>query len=189
MMHRFLTILFVLLSFLSLSAPVHAQATATVTGVVTDPSGSVLSDASVIVTNPATGTSYTATTNSAGSYRLASLPPGPGYTIEISHSGFNTFKVSDVYVNVANVVSRNVTLTPGAQVEVSVSAAGQGVTLNTEDATLGNNLQVQMLDELPIQNRTSPSVLFRLQPGTTLTGEVTGARYDQNYVSVDTLDV
>jgi hypothetical protein len=189
MMQRFLTASLVLLSFLCLSVPVHAQATATVTGVVTDPSGSVLADANVVVTNPATGTSYTATTNSAGSYRLANLPPGPGYTIEISHGGFNTYKVQDVYVNVANVVSRNVTLTPGTQVEVSVSAAGQGVTLNTEDATLGNNLQVQMLDELPIQDRTTPEVLFRLQPGTTLTGEVTGARYDQNYISVDTLDV
>lgn len=175
--------------FICLSAALHAQATATVTGVVTDPSGSVIPDATAVLSNPATGTDYTATTNTAGSYRFTSIPPGPGYTLVISHSGFNSFKVENIYVNVANVVSRNATLTPGTQVEVSVNAAGQGVTLNTEDATLGNNLQVQKLDELPIQSRISPAILFRLQPGITLTGEVTGARYDQNYVSVDTLDV
>jgi len=186
---RLFRVLLVLIPFLCLSAQVEAQSTATITGVVTDPSGSVLVDAHVVLTNPSTGAVYTVATNSAGSYRIANLPPGPGYTLVVSHSGFSSFKVEDIYVNVANVVSRNVVLTPGAQVEVSVSAAGQGVTLNTEDATLGNNLQVQKLDELPIQNRTSPAVLFRLQPGTTLTGEVTGARYDQNYVSVDTLDV
>ncbi|QNI37056.1 carboxypeptidase-like regulatory domain-containing protein [Edaphobacter albus] len=178
-----------LVIFICLSSALHAQATATVTGVVTDPSGSVIPDATAVLSNPSMGTDYTTTTNTAGSYRFTSIPPGPGYTLVISRSGFNSFKVENIYVNVANVVSRNATLTPGTQVEVSVSAAGQGVTLNTEDATLGNNLQVQKLDELPIQNRTSPAILFRLQPGTTLTGEVTGARYDQNYVSVDTLDV
>lgn len=184
-----LRVVLALLFLVSLSLQLQGQTSATVTGVVTDPSGSVLADATVTVTNPSTGAQYQTTTNSAGSYRLANVPPGPGYTIEISHSGFSSFKVANVYVNVANVVSRNATLTPGTQVEVSVNAAGQGVTLNTEDATLGNNLQVEKLDELPIQDRTSPAVLFRLQPGTTLTGEVTGARYDQNYISVDTLDV
>lgn len=191
-MHRlskFIYALIALLLIVGLSVPLNAQAAATVTGVVTDPSGSVIPDATSVLSNPSTGTDYTTTTNSAGSYRFTNIPPGPGYTLVISHSGFNSFKVENIYVNVANVVSRNATLTPGTQVEVSVNAAGQGVTLNTEDATLGNNLQVQKLDELPIQNRTSPAILFRLQPGTTLTGEVTGARYDQNYVSVDTLDV
>jgi hypothetical protein len=189
MEHRLLTVTLVLLSFLCLSAPVHAQATATVTGVVTDPSGSVLVDAKVVLTNPPTGTEYTATTNSAGSYRITNLPPGPGYTLVISHSGFNSYRVENVYVNVANVASRNATLNPGENVEVSVSASGQSVTLNTEDATIGNNVQVEKLNELPVQNRLTPAILFSLQPGITVTGATTGAREDQNYVTVDGLDV
>ena len=174
---------------LCLSGRLQAQATATVTGVVTDPSESVLVDANVTLTNSSTGTQYTAKTNSAGSYRLTNLPPGPGYTLTISHTGFNSYKVENVYVNVANVTTRNATLNPGENVEISVSAAGQGVTLNTEDATIGNNVQVEKLNELPVQNRLSPSVLFSLQPGVTVTGATTGARTDQNYVTVDGLDV
>ena len=69
---------------LCLSGRLQAQATATVTGVVTDPSESVLVDANVTLTNSSTGTQYTAKTNSAGSYRLTNLPPGPGYTLTIS---------------------------------------------------------------------------------------------------------
>jgi len=188
MMQR-LRLLFALLAFICLSAQLQAQAVSSVTGVVVDPSGSVLTDAVVTLTNPATGTEYKAVTNSAGSYRITNVPPGPGYTIEVTHSGFSSFKVENVYVNVANVASRNVTLSPGTQVEVSVSAQGQGVTLNTEDATIGNNVQVEKLNELPVQNRLSPAVLFSLQPGVTIDGSVTGARSDQNFVSVDGLDV
>ena len=72
---------------------------------------------------------------------------------------------------------------------VEVSAASQNVTLNTTDATVGNNFQVQFLNDLPIQNRDSPAALFVQQPGVTLDGAVTGARVDQSRVTVDGLDV
>jgi hypothetical protein len=167
-----------------------AQATSTVTGVVSDPTGAVLVGANVVLSNAATGTAYTGTTNSAGSYRITNVPPGPGYTLAISHGGFNSYRVENVYVNVANVFTRNVTLSlGGALVEISVNAAGQGVTLDTEDATIGNNVQVDKLNELPIQSRISPAALFTMQPGITLGGATTGARSDQNYVTVDGLDV
>ncbi|HTH53981.1 MAG TPA: carboxypeptidase-like regulatory domain-containing protein [Edaphobacter sp.] len=188
MMRRWTTA-FALFALVFFSSHSYAQTTASITGVVTDPSGSVLPEASVTLTNPSTGTQYTAVTNSAGSYRITDVPPGPGYTLEIAHGGFNNYKFENVYLNVANVVSRNVKLTPGTQVEISISAEGQEATLNTEDATIGNNIQVQKLNELPIQNRLTPSVLFTLQPGVTSPGEVTGARNDQSYVSLDGLDV
>src|ERR1035438_2738491 len=157
-----------------------AQAASTVTGVVSDPSGAVLVGANVVLSNTATGTSFTGTTNSAGSYRITNVPPGPGYTLVISHSGFRSFKVDNVYVNVANVFTKNVTLSlGGATVEISVNAAGQGVTLDTEDATIGNNGQGENPNELPIQSRISPAALFTMQPGIAVGGATTGARTDQ----------
>lgn len=189
MVRRILGVVLVLSSFLCLSNRLEAQAVSTVTGVVTDPSGSVLVGSAVVLKNPATGTEYSGTTNSAGSYRITNIPPGPGYTLKVAHKGFNSYQVDSVYVNVANVVTRNITLTPGENVEISVSAAGQGATLNTEDATIGNNVQVQKLNELPIQSRLSPAVLFTMQPGITAGGAATGARTDQNNVTVDGLDV
>jgi hypothetical protein len=132
MMPRLLKVFLVLLvGVLCLSVRLDAQATATVTGVVSDPSGSVLVEATVVLTNPSTGTEYAATTNSAGSYRITNLPPGPGYTLVVSRGGFSTYKVENVYVNVANVVTHNVTLSPGENIEISVSAAGQSFLCRT----------------------------------------------------------
>lgn len=189
MMRWFSKFIYALFIIVGLSVHLNAQATATVTGVVVDPSGSVIPDATAVLTNPSTGKDYTATTNSAGSYRFTNIPPGPGYTLVISHKGFGSYKAENLYANVANVVTQNVTLNPGESVEISVSVAGQNATLNTEDATIGNNVQVEKLNELPIQNRLSPAILFSMQPGITVSGAATGARTDQNYVSVDGLDV
>ena len=77
----------------------------------------------------------------------------------------------------------------GEAVTVEVSAANSEVTINTTDASVGNNFDAQLLNELPVQNRDSPAALFTLQPGVTLDGAVTGARVDQNNVTVDGLDV
>jgi hypothetical protein len=167
----------------------RAQAvTGTLTGVVTDPTGAVIPGVVVTVTNPSTGSEYKAVTNSAGSYHIANILPGAGYRLTFTQEGFSPFVVSDVFVNVANTGTENAKLTPGQQVEVTVNAAEE-TTLNTEDASVGNNIQPSKLNDLPIQDRLSPSVLFTTQPGITLGGATTGARTDQTDVTVDGLDV
>ena len=145
----------------------RAQATASVTGSVTDSSGAIIRDARVVLANPSTGAHYEAKTDSAGSYRFANVPPGPGYVIEFSAEGFEASKVQGIYADVANVRTQNAKLQPGAvttEVQVTESAAA---TLNTTDATIGNNFEISKLQELPVQDRSSPSVLFTLQPGIT----------------------
>jgi len=83
-----------------------------------------------------------------------------------------------------------VTMTVGTRAEtVEVSASAETVTLNTTDATVGNNFEVQVLNELPVQNRDTPAALFYQQPGVTLDGAVTGAREDQTNVTLDGLEV
>lgn len=158
-------------------------------GVITDPTGAVIPGVTVILTNPAKGTKLSAVTNSAGSYRITNIPPGPGYELVFSHEGFSDYKLDNIYVNVANAGTENAKLTPGAHVEVTVNAGEASATLNTEDATIGNNVEVSQLNDLPVQDRLSPAVLFTLQPGITLGGATTGAREDQTDVTVDGLDV
>ncbi|GAA3746857.1 carboxypeptidase-like regulatory domain-containing protein [Terriglobus aquaticus] len=163
--------------------------TATMTGVVTDATGAVVPDALVELTNPTTNVSFKATTNSAGSYRFSEVPPGPNYVLNVSHPGFAPLSVKGLYLNIANVRTQNATLNVGSDVQVDVQASGTSSTINTEDGSVGINYQVQKLNDLPIQDRSTPARLFTLQPGVTTTGSTTGARTDQNYVSVDGLDV
>lgn len=188
-MRRFTSAL--VLGFLfSISFLAKAQNPATITGVVTDTSGAVVQGVHILLSNPTTGVQYTAETNSEGAYRISPITPGPGYEITFTQAGFAPFHVDNLYINVANVRTQNAQLKPGqSNVEITVDAAGQGVTLNTEDASIGNNLEVSKLNDLPVQSRSSPAVLFTLQPGITLSGATTGARTDQTNATLDGLDV
>ena len=167
-----------------------AQDNASVTGVVTDPSGAVITGVAVHLTNLQTGDTYKAVTSAQGSYIINQVKPGPGYKIEFIHDGFKAVAFSGLYMNVDATRTQNAQMSLGATTEtVEVSAASQDVTLDTTDSTVGNNFQVQFMNDLPVQIRGTPSALFVAQPGVTLDGSVTGARTDQNRVTVDGLDV
>lgn len=184
------TFLAVFAVILSLPTPVAAQDVASITGVVTDASGAVIPQAEVTLRNRQTGVTYNTTTNATGTYTITQVKPGPGYEIEISRTGFHSLVVFNLYLNVDATRVQNAQLTVGGTQEtVEVSAASENVTLDTVDATVGNSFQVQMLNDLPVQDRANPSALFVQQPGVTLDGAVAGARTDQNRVTVDGLDV
>jgi hypothetical protein len=189
-LHRARFATFVLALFCSLTTFLAAQDVASITGVVTDPSGAVIQGVNVTLSNPQTGVSYKATTNNLGSYTIDQVPPGPGYKIEFKHEGFKNASISGLYMNVNATRTQNAQMTLGATTEtVEVSAASQDVTLDTTDSTVGNNFQVQFMNDLPVQLRGTPAALFVAQPGVTLDGAVTGSRTDQNRVTVDGLDV
>jgi hypothetical protein len=183
--------LIALLVCLSPAWNLRAQDTsASVTGTVTDASGAVVPGANIELVNPATGQVFKATTNAEGAYTIANITPGPGYTETITAPGFQKTVLTGLYLNVAATRTQNVKLMVGTVSQtVSVSAANQDVTLNTTDATVGNNFQVQYLNDLPISLRDSPASLFIQQPGMTEDGSSTGARVDQDRVTLDGLDV
>jgi hypothetical protein len=187
---RFASALVIVVLALSIPAKMRAQDVASVTGIVTDQTGAVIPDASVVLQNPQTGVMSKTTSNSVGSYTFTQVKPGPGYILKFTHEGFVAVEVSGIYMNVNATRVQNAQLNAGAAATVvEVSAASENVTLDTTDATVGNNFQVQFLQDLPIQLRDSPAALFVQQPGVTLDGSVTGARTDQNRVTVDGLDV
>lgn len=159
------------------------------TGVVTDVSGALLPNTSVLLSNPRTNLSFTQTTDSKGSYRFTNVPPGQGYVATFSHDGFASTEVKNVDLEVGTTRTQDAKLQAGAAQTVEVSATGATETINTTDASVGNNISPQTLNELPVQVRDSPSALFQLQPGVTLSGSTTGARTDQDQVTVDGLDV
>ncbi len=170
----------------------QAQDTSSLVGVVTDPSGAVIPGTVVTLTNATTGISLTKTTDNLGFYRFASVPPNPAYKVTFTRTGFSVAVISDITLSVGISRTQNVRLAVGAEAEtVSVSASNEVVTINTIDATVGNNIDVKQLDELPIYNRsTGISTLFYQQAGVDSNqAAVTGARIDQSVVTVDGLDV
>jgi hypothetical protein len=186
---RLLCFLFAMLALTSL--PVcFGQDVSGMAGEVTDQSGAAVPDAVVTLKNTTTGTQYTVTTNATGFYRFAQIPPGDGYTATFSAKGFATVEVKSIYLTVATVRTQNATLGVSSQVStVEVTASNSEVTIDTSGATIGNTFDVEALNNLPVQQRSDPTALFTMQPGVNDTGAVTGARVDQNDVTLDGLDV
>jgi|GEM_PF-300867 len=167
----------------------QAQDVASLMGVVTDPTGAVVRDVTVSLANDGIGVSYKTTTNRLGFYSMMDVPPGPGYKLSFYREGFKPVVVTGLYLNVSSTRTENACLSVGNTSQtVEVSAAGRSVTLNTTDSTVGNNFEVELVNELPVQLRDTPSTLFALQPGVTSDGSTTGARTDQNHVTLDGLD-
>lgn len=189
-MKKILFSFFLLVVALCAQKLLFAQDVSSMTGVVTDSTGATVPDAVVTLTNKTTGAKFSQTTNSSGSYRFSDIPPGPGYAALFTHPGFANLNVDDIYLTVATTRTQNATLTIGANLqEVVVTASSSEVTINTTDASIGNNFDVKLLNDLPVQQRNDPTALFTLQPGVTDTGSTTGARVDQNNITVDGLDV
>ena len=189
-----------LMTVLLLLFPViaSAQATSAVTGVVRDPAGAAIANATVTLTDTKTSKELTATTDDNGSYRFNQVPPGQGYRLTFTSAGFQTYVINDVALGVANVETHDVVLPVGeisGKVEVTASSEA---TLNTTDASIGNVIEERRLKELPIQVRNSPAALIGLQPGVVgsnvgagggnRAGSVTGSRADQGNITVDGID-
>src|ERR1700733_11245285 len=78
----------------------RAQATATITGLVTDQSGAVVPGASVKVTDARTGQNYFGKTSGDGTYRGDAIPPGPGYAVAVTKDGFQQVVIENLYLPV-----------------------------------------------------------------------------------------
>jgi hypothetical protein len=175
----------------------QAQATSAVTGVVIDQSGGVITGVKVTLNNARTGFEFYTLTNQEGTYQFLLVPPGSGYTLTFSKDDFNTLLVASLELGVGVTETKNARLQVGStQQKVEVVAEGEG-SLNTTDASIGQVIETRQVQDLPIEVRTNAARLLALQPGVqadpnsndTLYGSVTGARADQQNITLDGLDV
>src|ERR1700720_4729428 len=121
---QYVITLLVLLSF-ALPARVSAQMVGgTISGTVVDPSGAVIADVKIVVTNVALGSVANATTNSVGVFVAPNLPPGP-YELSVSATGFSTLLRNGITLTVGQELVLNLTLDVGnssQQIEVNAEA-------------------------------------------------------------------
>ena len=116
-------------------------------GTVKDPSGAVVSKASVVLTGNSLGGEKRLETDSSGYYRFANLPPGV-YTVIVKASGFSELKRGGITVEVGHLPTLDLTLavgTAGTVVEVSGEAPVIDVTTNTNQT----NLTQDVINDIP----------------------------------------
>lgn len=160
------------LFFFLLFAPLaFAQSTTgSLVGTVTDPSGRVVSDASVSVTNLGTNATLAAVSNHDGDYRVTNLPPGL-YRIHIAKSTFRPVDVDHVSLLLNQTLRNDVTLAPG-EVKQSVEITAQAPVIQTETSSVSTVIDSHALTSLPTNGRTL-DVFVLTAPGNT--GEDSGS--------------
>lgn len=139
----------------------QTSGTGALTITVTDPTGAVITGASITLTNGAAVTRKQAT-DANGTYTFGLLPPG-NYRVSISATGFKTAEVPSITVNVSETGVLNQPLQVGEQTQqVEVSATAESI--QTETSTLGGVVGTKTIADLPLVTRNYQQILS-LSPG------------------------
>ena len=139
------------------SAMAQSADTGALTGIIKDPSGSVIKDAQVSVTSIATAQNRTTLTDNTGSYKIVLLPPGK-YKVKVSAAGFQTAEFPSVIINVTETAVLNYDLKIGMQSE-TITVAANAEILQTTTSTLGTLVDGDDVIALPLTSRNYTQVL------------------------------
>ncbi|MGH9470636.1 MAG: carboxypeptidase regulatory-like domain-containing protein, partial [Terriglobia bacterium] len=152
-MHRFSKwMMLVLCAPLVFASAGWGQSTfGSITGIVTDPSGAVIPNAAVGVTNEATGVVRRVTTTTAGVFDVPTLDLG-AYTVRISAKGFTTYNRSGLQLGANQILNLNVQLKLGAASTV-VQVQGATPVINTEATDISGSMSHQAIEQLPLVSR------------------------------------
>lgn len=138
----------------------------TLTGIVSDPSGSTVPAVEIVAREVATNFSRRMTTGEAGNYVLSNLPIGV-YELKATATGFQTLIVKDIKLDTNATRRVDLTLTLG-QVTESVSVEATAISLNTENASVGQIIEQKRVTELPLNGRSFQQLQL-LTPGSVST--------------------
>ena len=190
-----LSIFPLIFAVLALGVSAWGQATTSLHGTVTDPSGAAIPGAKVTIMQPATGTSRSTVTNATGAYSFPAVIPGT-YNLTVTAKGFQTAEQSGLQLRVSLPATSNVQLKVGS-VATTVQVTSKAPLLNTTDATIGNTMGTQSIENLPMRAESMP-LLLSFQPGVVFNGQkaltsiydtragaVNGERSDQNNITLD----
>jgi hypothetical protein len=165
--------------------------TATISGLVTDPSGAAVTKAEIVIRNVDRGTTMQASSNDSGRYALPAVPPGR-YQMTLRKPGFKQVDLLGVIVNVQDHIQQNFSLQVGSASE-SVTVEGLSENINVQDASVSTVVDRQFVENLPLNGRSFQS-LIELTPGVVVSPStigdegqlsVNGQRTDTNYFTVD----
>ncbi|MGI8744843.1 MAG: carboxypeptidase regulatory-like domain-containing protein [Bryobacteraceae bacterium] len=153
----------VLILFTSVLLLAQVVPTTTLTGTVADPTGALVPNASVTLTNANTQLSKSSHTDSQGRFSFNLIPPG-AYDLTVSAQGFGAYRQSGITLDVN--VPANV------RVALSISASSQEVTVHenapmvdTESGTLRQVVSEKYINDLPLNGRNAAALVY-MAPGT-----------------------
>src|SRR5215468_7010131 len=163
-MNTRLSMSMLLFGLLALCSPfaLAQQETATITGEVRDANGSVVSKATITVTNVETNVSIKSETNDQGLYTVPSLKPGP-YSITVEKAGFKKSVRSGITLQVNQVARIDLAMQVG-ELSTAVEIVEAATLLESETSARGSVIDQKKIRELPLNGRDY-NQLALLSPG------------------------
>jgi len=138
------------------------QYLASLTGIVKDPTGALISDASITVTNVGTHLPTVVTSSGSGVYTFPFLSPGT-YEITVEAASFSKLQQKGLVLTASDKKLLDLVLMPGANTE-TVTVTSNGDFLDTGTANLGQILSTREVTDLPNIGR-NPFILSTLTTG------------------------
>ena len=155
----------VFILFLAVAASAWAQKdTGSIVGTVKDPTGALIPDAKITVTETEKGTTFVTSSDSSGEYVASPLNVGH-YKVTVEKQGFKTAVAGPIELDVQQRAVVNVTLPVGEMViKVEVNTAAP--LLETETSELGQVVNNRQVVNLPLNGRNFAQLAL-LTAGTT----------------------
>jgi hypothetical protein len=173
--------------------PVLAQVpTGSIVGTVVDAQKAAVAGADVTITSQDTGVQYKTQTASNGGYAVQSLNFGL-YRVDVSKQGFKVASVTNLKLDASSQLSvPPIVLEIGAISQTVTVEAGASEEIQTTSAAVGDQIDKQQLDNLPVNGR-QPESLIELEPGVAFNGKtdtvIDGQRVAFTSVTMDGINI
>src|SRR6266478_2797829 len=145
--------------------------TGSISGLVTDPTGALLTDAKITVTDIGKNTTHKTSTNESGFYLIGQLAPG-AYRVTAEKSGFRKYVLDEVPLSTQQKVSADIAMELGS-VSENVQVTAQAQLVESTTSTLGAVVENKRIVDLPLNGRNILN-LSALVPGVFLVRQMTG---------------
>jgi len=171
------------------------QALTSLSGTISDATGSVAPNVTVIIEDASRGVNRTAASDETGRYSFLQILPGK-YRLTARAVGFADVVVENLELQVNSPATVNVSLRV-REVTETVTVSAEAIQVNTTDASLGNAIGTREILQAPLYLRNVVGLLA-FQPGVTSfnentsdnrNGSVNGGRADQANITLDGIDV
>ena len=178
------------------SVQLHAQVDqGTITGIVQDPSGAVIGQASVTLTNIDQGSVLKTKTDGAGVYVFSPVKIG-SYKLTATAPGFETTTQTNLHLSIQQRLNVVVTLKPGATTE-TVTVTTEAPLMQTQESSVGQTMDTETINSVPLNGRNWVYIA-QLSAGTAVADgsrgggkgdfEANGQRAEENNFILDGVD-
>ncbi len=167
----------------------------TITGVVQDPSGAVIGNANVTLTNVDEGQVLRTKTDGAGGFVFSPIKIG-NYKISVGAPGFETTTQTNLKLSIQQRLNVNVALKPGATTE-TVTVTTQAPLMQTQESSVGQTMDTETIESVPLNGRNWVYIA-QLSAGTAVADgsrgggkgdfEANGQRAEENNFILDGVD-